>query len=357
MASLAQACMWDRDTLAMEMKNFPGVAEAIVGRFERNPPEYYQMRIDRLLPVFEAGKTTLEELDDLAVAYDRIGKGNEAIKVMAAKERRLKASPDNEHQYRFHANLGTFQIHKWLREGGKIEQIELAKASFKHIQKAIEINPDAHFGRERVQLACIEWLIDLKSAKPNDERPQLKSYLLETGRLSDSVKGLSGLIVLGNAWESIDIMNVLGDTGYFGGLKTFTTLRMVELYKHGKHAIDPGLEESVRRDAVEGTERKTIDGRSAFAKENYEIMRENAKRYEQTRTAFMLARFKERKHPDTDSDFWDGYEEVPPAKLKKWPVPFMYTSGPYYVAGSVILFLVLGFFYGCRRWPTIFRIR
>src|SRR5206468_4198555 len=41
------ACIWDSDTLDRELKKFPGIEQVITGRFERNPPLYYQMRLTR----------------------------------------------------------------------------------------------------------------------------------------------------------------------------------------------------------------------------------------------------------------------------------------------------------------------
>src|SRR5690554_4853590 len=41
------ACLWDYDTLRAEARGVPGVAEIITGRFERNPPLYYEMRLEQ----------------------------------------------------------------------------------------------------------------------------------------------------------------------------------------------------------------------------------------------------------------------------------------------------------------------
>lgn len=356
-ASLSPACLWDRDTLAMEMKRFPGAAEAIVGRFERNPPQYYQMRADRLLPVFKSGKATLEELDDLATAYDRLGKDDEAISVMAEKAKRLKGKLDNEHLYRYHANLGTFQVHKWLHDGAKKEDLALAKESLKNIQAAITINSDAHFGREVVQLHCIEWLIESKSAKKPDATELLVTKLYSSDKVQETVKGLVGLMVLGNAWESIDVIHALGRmSGSYGGLDAFADLRNIELHREGKHAANIEVENQINLDIQRFDEEK-LDERIAFAKENYEIMRRNAKEYETNRTAFMISKMNQGKHPDTDPDFWNGYKEVPPAVLKKWQPPFFYTNGPFYILGGVLLLLIAGFVYGLKRFPKHFRIK
>ena len=77
-AASAHACLNDRDTLAEEIRGLPDVTAIITGRFERNPPLYYQMRIDRLareIPARHGHETlanpnTLNDCDDMAVALD-----------------------------------------------------------------------------------------------------------------------------------------------------------------------------------------------------------------------------------------------------------------------------------------------
>ena len=48
LAAASSACLWDYDTLSVDAKQVPGVVDAIVGRFERNPPLYYEMRLERV---------------------------------------------------------------------------------------------------------------------------------------------------------------------------------------------------------------------------------------------------------------------------------------------------------------------
>ena len=42
------ACLWDRDTPADEAKGMPEVVAVLTGRFERNPPLFYEMRLARV---------------------------------------------------------------------------------------------------------------------------------------------------------------------------------------------------------------------------------------------------------------------------------------------------------------------
>ena len=155
--SVTLACLWDRDTLAYETKKFPGLVDIITGRFERNPDEYYQLRLERVAAEIANTPDNLSLYDDAGVACDRLHRHDEAITWMTRKGAVLDAAPESpearEHRYRYYANLGTFQVHRWLRRGSIPAEIQDLRDSETNLSKAIEINPDAHFGRERYQLA------------------------------------------------------------------------------------------------------------------------------------------------------------------------------------------------------------
>src|SRR5689334_24182932 len=87
--ALAPACLNDRDTLADEAKKNRDVLATLVAGFERNPPLYYEMRIDRIKKDLAKNPKLLDEYDDIAVAYDRIGNDDEAIKWIEAKKKQL----------------------------------------------------------------------------------------------------------------------------------------------------------------------------------------------------------------------------------------------------------------------------
>src|SRR5207302_2021587 len=128
----AQACLWDRDTLAMEAKKFPEVLQVIMGRFERNPPLYYEMRLKRVAETIARDPVNLDAYDDAGVACDRLGRDDEAIQWMEKKRAQLDkgaGTPDarREHRYRYLANVGTFWAHRWFRKGAdrkKIKELE-----------------------------------------------------------------------------------------------------------------------------------------------------------------------------------------------------------------------------------------
>jgi len=47
-------CLWDYDTLRYEAQGMPSTIEAITGRFDRFPPLYYEMRLERVSAELES---------------------------------------------------------------------------------------------------------------------------------------------------------------------------------------------------------------------------------------------------------------------------------------------------------------
>src|SRR5690606_12298956 len=106
----AGACLWDRDTPAEEASGIPEVVAVLTGRFERNPPLYYQIRLARVTTHLQSHPDDLAAYDGAGVACDRLGLGDEAILWMDRKRVRLEkldaAVPEvREHRYRYHARL------------------------------------------------------------------------------------------------------------------------------------------------------------------------------------------------------------------------------------------------------------
>jgi tetratricopeptide (TPR) repeat protein len=137
-----RACLWDHDTLQMERSRFPSALELITGKFLRHSPEFYAWRVEDRKHRLENEPDNLALYDDLAVAYDKLGQDDKAIETMLAKDRK---KPD---QYETLANLATFQIH-----AGRWEE------SLPLIDKALAINPDAHFGREKYQKYLVRYAL------------------------------------------------------------------------------------------------------------------------------------------------------------------------------------------------------
>jgi len=165
LAAPAAACIWDDDTLLDERRGLPGVAEVIAGKWERHSPFFYEHRVTVMAARLAKDANDLAAYDNLAVAYEKLGKADDAIAVMLKKD---KVKPG---EYTTEANLGTFYLHTGDMENG-----------IAHIRKALEINPDAHFGREKYQLMAAEYL---QRAKANPSELDLGSFVM------DSVDGIT----------------------------------------------------------------------------------------------------------------------------------------------------------------------
>jgi tetratricopeptide (TPR) repeat protein len=336
-ARTASACLWDSDTLRMEARAFPGLAEILTGRIEREPPRYYEMRIERVRGLLATESEVLEHYDDLAVACDRLGRSDEAIAWMERKAQMLTLAEERaagdaaelarvrEHRYRYHANLGTFHAHRSIRSaGGEGAEKDLVRAR-DEIKAAIAINPDAHFGREIYQLAAIEWLIEIRTDPSAPFRSIIqdpRSMRFDEERFGDStdaaVKGLSGLIVLGDAWQSVDVHFALEQAlarRRDASMALLARLRRIELEDAGRTSFHPSYNQP-REDPVVGPD---FFGGGLEEDEEREVesffaaARESAKAWTCARERFMLARFAQGIHPDTHGDaFWAGWTDEPP---------------------------------------------
>lgn len=321
------ACLWDEDTLDTEVSGMPDTIEVIAGRFPRNPDLYYQMRLARVTQELKTTPDKLELYDDAAVACDHLHRDPEAIEWMARKATviaRLRSSDKNSsdldtHQYRYLANLGTFHAHNWLRSGADRKNIQEMRQARDLIAHAIKLNPDAHFGREKYQLQAMNWI--LHPPKWNSRGYEsLPSFIVEnaTDNPSKAVKGLAGIIVLGDAWQSVDIFNALAHAIQLDGDRTsmayLAQLRVLELIKSGKKSLIPDppkdqkLEELLFADDETGQQRVKYESRPEI-ESTFKELRADADIWQQARTDYMMPLLKAGKHPDTDEDFWKNWHE------------------------------------------------
>ncbi len=212
---MGSACGWDWDTIQMEKREFPEIHELIAGKFLRHSQAFYYWRIkDRTLDL-ETYPDSLALYDDLAWAHDKIGDHETAIKIMLEKEAK---SPG---LYETYANLGTSYIHNREFEKG-----------LEYIEKAIEINPEAHFGREIYQKFVVEYIISKQDSTGNfslplstGDEPDFYNFLkdgislmMRTGstrsaEIAKAVKGIAGMMKFGN-YDSPVLLECLGDLLY-----------------------------------------------------------------------------------------------------------------------------------------------
>lgn len=244
-ASSALACLWDRDTLAAEARGRPGVAEVLVGWIDRWPDEVYEVRLERVAAAVDDDPAALELYDDAGVACDRLGRHDEAIAWMERKRTSLDAlaTTDDEHEYRYHANLGTFYVHRWIHGGADRDDLGDVERAEEHLQRAIAINPEAHFGREVVQLRLVELLRGHRVTRARHALEPLYSDEDDPEvRYTKILNGLVGLIELGNAWESLDVywlvyQHAAGPQVMDGSFSALASFRVEDLHDAGRESL------------------------------------------------------------------------------------------------------------------------
>jgi len=154
----ARACIWDSDTIISENARFPGVEEILSGKFPRHSREFYEWRKKRCEEVLLADPLRMPVYDDLAVSQHKLGDHVAAIATMKKKE---SIRPG---LYETFSNLGTFYIYT-----GELEE------ALVWINKALAINANAHFGREKYQKWLVEWVM---AGKPQEGRRDLERSTL-----------------------------------------------------------------------------------------------------------------------------------------------------------------------------------
>lgn len=212
--SPALACLWDFDTLQMERERFPDALELITGKFLRHSHDFYRWRIENRQARLKNEPDNLALYDDLAVAYDKVGQHEQAIETILRKERKQPGL------YETYANLGTFRIHAGRLEDG-----------MEYVDKAIAINPDAHFGREVYQKCLVQYVLSKRqngavplpldaAATPYQARGFAKFVLNAAGesltkedrhaKVQGAIKGVLGMMRFGQ-YDSPVLLEALGD--------------------------------------------------------------------------------------------------------------------------------------------------
>ncbi len=382
LGSAAMACLNDRDTLAQEARGLPDALQVVTGRFERNPPLFFEMRLKRVAAQLKQDPSQLALYDDAAVASDRLGRSGEAIHWIELKRKQLapfnaKDKTLREHWYRYYANNGSFWAHRWIRNGADRSKISELKTAARMIKRAIEIKPNAHFGREKYQLKAMQWIVAPPSVKPSavQQKQMLPDFLQlhesaeqafdfseddgTLGRmgLSDAAQGLTGLIALGNAWESVDVFNALSHAFVVSGKNSFAyaaSLRAQELARQGRASLVPGAPTGEQLAQVVAAPQTMVlrmyrPQNASELREIYTRLRNEADEYQKRRTSYMMARLELGQHPDTNADFWNGWHDAGPPE----PVPFTiwekHGSAFAIIAGGLLFSLTLLFSMRRRR--------
>lgn len=249
----AAACLWDHDTLKEESLQLGDVADVVSGRVRKHSTFFYQQKILYTAPLLKEDRLRPELFDDLAVAHDKLGQHDQALSVMADKERRFPGA------YTTYSNMGTFYAHQ-----GQYDQ------ALAYLRKALQINPKAHFGREKYQLKLIQFL-QREAAQQGDGSADLlglsfgaragdperagqaadadwplragsRQHLREAGLDEDVLVALAGLIRFGSSDRSPHLWFALGNALALRGHKhlSLRAYRQAEVLGHpraARHAI------------------------------------------------------------------------------------------------------------------------
>ena len=305
------ACYNDSDTYLTELRDNLDLTNAIIGRFTLYPPEYYQKRIEIQTAILKKDPNNLDAYDNISVAYDRIGEGDQALKWIREKRKHLANAPPLQ-LYSTEANEGTFLIVRWIR-GHKPGDVTDAVESEKHIAIALKINPNAHFGREFAQLYCIRAMID--SGKVENWMATFTQNLIRIADRDhiDRKKlryGIAGMMVLGAAWNMPVLIQAMADLvpedGQFAGL---CKQKLRFLTRFGDHEIDGDLTKEfpiLAKSTTHGADWMMIDQ-----------LLKNGQEFLLSQEQWIIKQVEAGKHPDKGDDIWKGYQEVPPIPKEK----------------------------------------
>ena len=315
----AAACYNDNDTYLTELRDNLDVTNAIIGRFTLYPPEYYKKRIEIQSAILKKDPNNLEAYDNISVAYDRIGDGENALKWIHEKRKHLGPNAPALQLYSTEANEGTFLIVRWIR-GHKPGDVKDAIESEKHIEKALKINPNAHFGREFAQLYCIRAMIECGKSE-NWAIPFTRALIsLADKDHIDRKKlryGICGMMVLGAAWNVHVFIQAIKELVPDEGQITMLCDHKITFM----FAEDQKKLADIRVKYRFKDETEDVPSMHEMEPQVMSELLRNGKDFQKKRSDFVKLQVFYGKHPDTDSDFWNGFEDVPPVPKDRLVTP------------------------------------
>ena len=140
--------------------------DVIHERFARHGTDYYQRRNEivraKLQPLEPDDPARWPLIDDLGAGLDRVGKPAEAVVFLREKlAEQERQGVEGRELYTSYANLGTFLIHANFPGAlrGNTDAIESFREGVDLIHKSVEVNPQAHYGREEWQAVVAEFFL------------------------------------------------------------------------------------------------------------------------------------------------------------------------------------------------------
>lgn len=312
------ASPWDRDRPG---DNYvASVADACSGRFDRMPPKYYEMRIERLSAAVAGSKldsdAALNDADDLLVAYLRLGRLPEAmalverkalaVDVFRAADARLYAI----HTDRMLKNRAMCLLARWRAQGDRADLAKAVEASLKAESMARQIAENTYLSRELEFLRRRPTPADSVFPNPlNIVEANFvgagKAGMLKKLKLGGAIEHLVRRVTYGGEWDNADLFYALELTCALEGRDKDAALawaRACELIDGGArlaatHNLSPEALKSAIGTYLSATARSEAPARLAAAKSEATIWRE-------ARAADIAAALEHGEHPDTDNEFW-----------------------------------------------------
>ncbi len=310
-SAIGNACYNDSDTYLTELRDNLDLTNAIIGRFTLYTPSYYKKRIEIQKGFLKENPNNLEAYDNISVAYDRIGDSENALKWIHEKRKHLVDAPPLQ-LYSTEANEGTFLIVRWIR-GHKTGDVTDAVEAEKHIAKALEINPNAHFGREFAQLYCIQAMIE--AGKRDHWQGEFTRDLIAIAdsKHVDHKKlryGIAGMMVLGAAWNMPVLIQAMAElVPEEGQLAALCKAKLRYMPQSDDRFIGEELTKEypiTARSSLHGRDRSVIDD-----------LLKNGTEFQAKRQEWIDQQVAKGIHPDLGKDIWAGFTDVPPVPKEK----------------------------------------
>ena len=228
-----------------------------------------------------------------------------------------------EQWYSCYVNLGTYLAMQSTEAKDHSQRMAQLALSHTNLAQAILFMPNHDGGIAEHQMHIVVGMIRSISADFDsrwDKAVPLKDFL----ELADSdnkakLLGLCGLIVLGDAWQSVDMFSALSQTVWRSSWKQnvsyLADMRCAEMIDQGHNSLMPGapkgnaLKEELQLFSQQVHQENQI-------KSLYPKLRTEAEAWQKARTVYMMVRLKAGRHPDTDPTFWNDYHKTPPPKLE-----------------------------------------
>ena len=303
----ATACYNDIDTNLTELRDNLDITLAVAGRFTIYPPEYYKKRIEIQTAILKKDPNNLEAYDNISVAFDRIGDSTNAMNWITEKRKHLRPNSASQQLYSTEANEGTILIVRWIRGHGQGDLTD-AIESEKHIAKALEINPNAHFGREFAQLYCIRAMIEC-GKEPGWELRFSNALIRVADREQINHKklqfGIAGMMVLGAAWQMPAMVQAIAKLMPEEQQVVALCASRLLHYKNLLDDKDRGRNVTESFPVPDYSEVQYADRHYVML----ELIR-GAERFQKHRQEWIAEKLEDGKHTDNDPDFWKGFQDV-----------------------------------------------